>query len=85
MGTPQSGTAAAMKKEVADRITNALITKNVPATVLAERTDMSIKQVRASLKGHRSLTVEEFHQIADAIEVSPSSLLPSRFASRDAA
>jgi len=85
MGTPQSGAAAAMKKEVAERITNALITKNVPATVLAERTDMSVKQIRSSLKGDRSLTVEELHQIADAIEVMPSSLIPGWFPARDAA
>ena len=84
MSTRQGGTAAAMKQETADRISNALIIKNVPAKTVAEQTDMSYKQVLASLKGHRSLSVEEFLQIVDVIDIKPSLLLPDR-ASRDAA
>jgi plasmid maintenance system antidote protein VapI len=85
MGTPQSGTAAAMKQETADRISNALIIKNIPAKRLAEHTDLSYKQVLASVKGDRSLSIEEFLQIADTIDVKPSSLLPDIRASRSAA
>ncbi len=85
MGTQENGAAAVTNKEIADRISNALITKNVPASFLAERTDMSYKQVRATLKGDRSLTVVEFRQIAEAINVKPSTLLPDTFASQDAA
>jgi transcriptional regulator with XRE-family HTH domain len=76
MSTSQGGTATATDTEIADRISNALIYKNVNAKDLAEKTGISYKPLLASLKGNRSLTVVEYFKIADAINVKPSSLLP---------
>lgn len=83
MSNPQGGTATATDTatdtEIADRITNALIYKNVNATDLAEKTGLSYKPLLASLKGNRSLTVVEFRKIAAAINLKPSELLPDTF------
>ena len=81
MSTPQGGTATATDNEIAARISNALIYKNVNAKDLAAKTGISYKPLLASLKGQRSLTVVEFRKIADAIEVKPSDLLPDTVAS----
>jgi transcriptional regulator with XRE-family HTH domain len=71
-----SGTATATDTEIAARISNALIYKNVNAKDLAAKTRISYKPLLASLKGNRSLTVVEFRKIAEAIGVQPSALLP---------
>lgn len=76
MSTPQSGTATATDNEIAARISNALIYKNINAKDLAAKTGISYKPLLASLKGSRSLTVVEFRKIAEAIDVKPSDLLP---------
>jgi transcriptional regulator with XRE-family HTH domain len=76
MSIATSGTATATDTEIAARISNALIYKNVNAKDLAARTGISYKPLLASLKGNRSLTVVEFRKIADAINVRPSALLP---------
>lgn len=76
MSTSQSGTATATDTEIAARISNALIYKNVNAKDLAAKTGISYKPLLASLKGGRSLTVVEFRKIAEAIDVKPSDLLP---------
>jgi transcriptional regulator with XRE-family HTH domain len=80
MSTSQSGTATATDTEIAARISNALIYKNVNAKDLAAKTRISYKPLLASLKGNRSLTVVEFRKIADAINVRPSALLPDDIA-----
>jgi transcriptional regulator with XRE-family HTH domain len=76
MSTPRSGTATATDAEIAARISNALIYKNVNARDLSTETGISYKPLLASLKGNRSLTVVEFRKIAAAIDVLPSALLP---------
>jgi transcriptional regulator with XRE-family HTH domain len=76
MSIASSGTATATDTEIAARISNALIYKNVNAKDLAARTRISYKPLLASLKGNRSLTVVEFRKIAEAINVRPSALLP---------
>ena len=81
MSTSKGGTATATDNEIAARISNALIYKNVNAKDLAAKTGISYKPLLASLKGQRSLTVVEFRKIADAIEVKPSDLLPDTVAS----
>ena len=80
MSTTQSGTATATDIEIADRISNALIIKNVNAKQLSEKTGIGYKRLLGSLKGNCSLTVVEFRMIADAIDVKPSSLLPDTLA-----
>lgn len=76
MSTQQSGTATATDAEIAARISNALIYRNVNAKDLAAETGISYKPLLASLKGNRSLTVVEFRKIAAAMKVRPSALLP---------
>lgn len=80
MSTPRSGTATATDTEIAERISNALIYKNVNARDLSIETGISYKPLLASLKGNRSLTVVEFRKIAAAIKVKPSELLPDEVA-----
>ena len=76
MSNPRSGTATATDTEIAARISNALIYKNVNAIDLAAKTGISYKPLLRSLKGTRSLTVVEYRKIAEAINLKPSELLP---------
>jgi len=82
--SPESGKAAT-DAEIAERITNALVIKNVNVRSLAEETGISYNRLRIRLKGEGSLTFAEFGKIADAIKVKPSSLLPDTLARRTAA
>jgi transcriptional regulator with XRE-family HTH domain len=85
MTTRSDGVNDATDVEIAERITNALIVKNVNVRELSEATGLSYPTLRRSLKGGRSLTFAEFHRIAHALNVQPSSLLPDSLASRDVA
>jgi transcriptional regulator with XRE-family HTH domain len=85
MTTPNDGVSDAADVEIAERISNALIVKNVKVLELSEETGISYPTLRRSLKGGRSLTFAEFHRIAFALNVRPSALLPDSLASRDVA
>lgn len=74
MTTSPNGATA--DKEIADRITNAIIVKNLNVKAISDETGISYPTLRRSLKGGRSFTFAEFHRIADAIHVPPSALLP---------
>lgn len=62
--------------EIADRITNALIIKNISARTVSDVTGISYPTLRRSLKGGRSLSFQEFIKIAEVIGVEPTALLP---------
>lgn len=81
--TPAAGAGVA-DQEIADRITNALILKNITARHVAHETGMSYSTLRNSLKGRRSLRFQEFTAIAAVIGVDPAALVPDYF-TRDAA
>ena len=71
--------------EIGNRITNALIVKGTNQKALSDATGISYPTLRRSLTGGRSLTIREISNIADAIGVSPSILLPDALAGRSAA
>ncbi|QDG65810.1 helix-turn-helix transcriptional regulator [Pseudarthrobacter sp. NIBRBAC000502772] len=85
MTTTQAAGASAADAEIASRITNALIVKNISARHVSDQTGISYPTLRRSLKGGRSLTFLEFHKICGVIGVPPSSLLPDSLADRSAA
>ena len=85
MTTPNDGVNDATDAAIAERIANALVVKNITALALSEETGISYPTLRRSLKGHRSLTFQEFGRIAGALRVRPSALLPDSLADRDAA
>jgi len=85
MATSPTGGAEAADAEIANRITNALIIKNINVRALSEDTGIAYPTLRRSLKGGRSLTFQEFNKIATAINVPPSSLLPDILTAKDAA
>lgn len=87
MTTPQPPTSIAVSAdaEIAERISNALVVKNVNVQALSEETGISYSTLRRSLRGGRSLTFAEFYKIARALNLQPSSLLPDTLAARDAA
>lgn len=76
MTTPTNGANTA-DTQIADRITNALIVKNMTVRSLSDATGISYPTLRRSLKGGRSLTFREFGSIASTIGVPPSALLPA--------
>ncbi len=78
MTTAQSGRHVPADAEIANRITNALIIKNINVRALSEETGISYPTLRRSLKGGRSLTFQEFTKIADTIGVPPSAHLLRR-------
>lgn len=63
-------------KEIAERITNAIIVKNLNVKAISDETGISYPTLRRSLKGGRSFTIAELHRIAGAINVQTSALLP---------
>lgn len=63
--------------QVAERINTVLTNKNVYVTTLSETTGIADKTLRRSLSGKRSLTISELGVIAEALQVSPSTLLPA--------
>ena len=79
MTTSQAAGAGAADIEIADRITNALIVKNIDTRSLSDATGIAYSTLRRSLKGGRSFTIQEFSKIAGAIGVQPSTLLPETF------
>ncbi len=85
MSTAKAAGANEADIEIADRITNALIIKNISARSVSDATGISYPTLRRSLKGGRSLTFQEFHKISAAIGVQPSTLLPDSLAERSAA
>lgn len=76
MTTPPNGATTA-DTQIAERITNALITKNITVRALSDATGISYPTLRRSLAGGRSLTFREFGSIAATIGVSPGTLLPA--------
>lgn len=76
MTTTQAAGAGAADREIAARISNALIVKNINVRFVSDETGISYPTLRRSLSGGRSLTFQEFHKIAAAIQVHPASLLP---------
>jgi transcriptional regulator with XRE-family HTH domain len=82
--TPAAGAGAA-DLEIAARISNALIVKNISARHVSDETGISYPTLRRSLKGGRSLTFLEFHKISEVLGVPPSALLPDSLADRSAA
>ena len=85
MTTSQAAGAGAADTEIADRITNAIIVKNINVRSLSDATGISYPVLLRSLTGHRSLTFREFSKIAGVIGVQPSELLPDTIAGRDTA
>lgn len=77
MATNTNGAADATDAEIGDRITNALVLKNVKIQALSDQTGISYPTLRRSLSGGRSLTIREIGGIAAAIGVQPSALLPA--------
>ena len=85
MSNSQTGANNATDTEIAERITNALVVKNVNVRALSDQTGISYPPLRRSLSGGRSFTFAEFGRIAGALKVKPSALLPDSLADRDAA
>ena len=83
MNTPDNtnpiGTTAA-DRDIADRILNAMIVKQVTQRTLSEETGISYPTLRRSLKGNRSFTFREFYRIAAVLTLKPSVLLPADLA-----
>lgn len=76
MTTTQAGAGGA-DQEIATRITNALIIKNISVRALSDETGISYPILRSSLKGGRSLTFQQFNRIATILHVHPATLLPA--------
>lgn len=76
MTTTAAGAGGA-DQEIAGRITNALILKNLSARHVSDETGISYPTLRRSLKGGRSLSFDEFIKIAGVIGVEPAALLPN--------
>lgn len=79
MSTSAAGADLTADNEIANRISNALIVKNINVRNLSDTTGISYPTLRRSLKGGRSLTFQEFLKIADVIGVPASALLPESF------
>ena len=74
--TNNTGHSAA-DAEIADRIQAAMKDSRMSALALSEQAGIAYPTLRRSLKGGRSLTFRELHQIADAIRIQPSALMPA--------
>lgn len=65
--------------QIADRIMHTLIVKGISLKTLSEEADISYSNLRRSIHqtrpDRRSLSIQEFHRIADALEVKPSDLV----------
>jgi lambda repressor-like predicted transcriptional regulator len=85
MTTTQAAGAGAADLEIAARISNALIVKNINVRALSDETGIAYPTLRRTLKGGRSLTFHEFNKIAAAIQVHPATLLPPSLTSETAA
>lgn len=76
MTTSPAAGAGTADDEIAARISNALIVKNINVRALSDETGISYPTLRRSLKGGRSLTFLEFTKIAEVIGVPAATLLP---------
>jgi transcriptional regulator with XRE-family HTH domain len=76
MNTSQAAGADTTDAEIGNRIKNALIVQGFNQKRLSDVTGIAYATLRRSLSGGRSLTVRDIGNIADAIEVHPSALLP---------
>lgn len=76
--SPAAGAGAA-DIEIAARISNALIVKNINVRAVSDATGIAYPTLRRSLSGGRSLTILELGKIAGAIDVHPSILMPASF------
>lgn len=85
MTTTQAAGAGGADLEIATRITQALIVKNISVRSLSDETGISYPTLRRTLKGGRSLTFLEFNKIANAIQVHPATLLPTSLTTETAA
>ena len=84
MTTSPAAGAGTADDEIAARISNALIVKNINVRALSDETGISYPTLRRSLKGGRSLTFLEFTKIAEVIGVPAATLLPDAL-TKDAA
>lgn len=84
MTTSPAAGAGTADNEIAARISNALIVKNINVRALSDETGISYPTLRRSLKGGRSLTFLEFTKIAEVIGVPAATLLPDTL-TKDAA
>lgn len=71
--------------EIGQRITNALIIKNISITTLSEETGIAYNTLRRSLKGSRSVSIQELSRIANTLNIQPSALLPASLTEQVAA
>ena len=62
--------------EIGARIANALIVKGANVKALSDSTGIAYPTLRRSLAGGRSLTIREIGNIAGALQVPASALLP---------
>jgi len=62
--------------EIGARIANALIVKGANVKALSDTTGIAYPTLRRSLSGGRSLTIRELGNIAGALQVPASALLP---------
>jgi transcriptional regulator with XRE-family HTH domain len=85
MSTSPAAGATTADTEIGNRIANALIIRGTNVKALSDETGIAYPTLRRSLKGGRSLTIQDILKIADAINVSPSALLPDTITARDAA
>lgn len=76
MSTTQAPTDTEPDNELGERIQNALIVKNISVRTVSEKTGISYRPLLRSLRGERPLTVYEFANIAQALNISPGDLLP---------
>jgi len=76
MSTKQADGLTSADTEIGSRIANALIVKGTNVRALSDKTGISYPTLRRSLTGGRSLTIRELGNIADALNISPSLLLP---------
>ena len=80
MAKTTSGASVAADAEIAERIRTALDDAGMSALALSDSVSIAYKTLDRSLKGIRTLTVQELGRIADALGTAPSDLL-----TRDAA
>lgn len=74
MGTHQ------MAEEVARYVSQAIVTKGLTKQHIAEVTGIPYSTLSRKLLGRTEFTFTELALVADALNVSPSSLIPSAFA-----
>ena len=85
MTTSPAGAATNTDAEIGARIANALIVKGSNVKALSETTGIAYPTLRRSLTGGRSLTIREIGNIAGALNVPASVLLPAELTEQRAA